>query len=1060
MVWLRAPQPLVILGLAFLTSCGINPPLVVAPASPGIFQSPYVIAASGSSNFTFVARLSDGRWRTIQVSPSGAPTVQLIGNTPVPAPAQAPATGRASQFGATADFVGNGGKGGALIQPGGNAAQVEIANADFSLNPPVSYATGPGTTSVLAADLNGDGNPDLVVSCLGNATTAPAVWVLLNNGDGTFGTAVAYPAGPAPVSMAAADLNGDGIPDLAVVSQAVAGADASLIILIGNANGTFNAVTPIADLGTDMPVSVLATDLNGDGNADLAVAFSGGAIGVVQVFFGNGDGMFQYPASYPAGPLPTYLAAGDLNNDGRPDLVTSNSGNGTVSVLLANSDGTFQPEALPFEAAYSPNSLVLTDFNSDGNLDIVVGFGSPDCIGPDSGSGTIAVLYGYGNGTFQSPTLNPAGTAPVAVAAADLNGDGRPDVVAANPAADTLSIMLASAGGGLGSPVVLALGPGGSVNPVAVAAADFNGDGKIDLAAVGSSSGLAYVLLGNGDGTFQAPVPYAAVPGANFLVVADVNGDGHPDLLVTGQGPPGGVKGGIAVLLGNGDGSFRPAVNYAAGSHPVRLTAADFNGDGKIDLAVADFGTVGSASDPGGIDILLGKGDGTFLPAVKSAAGVNPNLVAAGDWNGDGKPDLALGRQDGNGHSFIDVWLGKGDGTFQAPVSYATAGGLADLRAADFTGTGKLSLVVAHCCGVAATGYLAGNGDGTLQAENPFPAGPATAGLAVADMNGDGRPDLVVANNTGGLGGVGVLLNQAGAATASGGLSAVNSAWPAGGTAVAPDSIASVFGARLAVGTLQAASPVANVLGTTVAIKDSAGVTRPAALYYVSPGQVKFVVPAGTASGGAAITLTAGDGTVTTGTAQIAAVAPGLFQLNSSGLAAALAVESTPGSAPQTAPVYQVGAAGSIVPLPIVLNSGGQAYLELFGTGLRHAQNISATVGGLAVPPQYAGPVASIAGEDQINLGPLPAALAGQGAVKVLLNADGQTANPVGVTFQLMKQEAGAEVTQYSIAGNPMVPVPLQIPVGSLGPGSYRCELTALDSLRHSAIRKLEFSVQ
>jgi uncharacterized protein (TIGR03437 family) len=209
-----------------------------------------------------------------------------------------------------------------------------------------------------------------------------------------------------------------------------------------------------------------------------------------------------------------------------------------------------------------------------------------------------------------------------------------------------------------------------------------------------------------------------------------------------------------------------------------------------------------------------------------------------------------------------------------------------------------------------------------------------------------------------------------------------------------------VFGARLAVGTLQAATPAANVLGTTVAIKDSAGITRAAALYYVSPRQVNFVVPSGTASGSAGITLTAGDGTMTTGTAQIAAVAPGVFQVNSSGLAAALIVESTPGSAPQTGPVYQVGAAGSIVPLPIVLNSGGQAYLELFGTGLRHAQNISATVGGLAVPLQYAGPVASIAGEDQVNLGPLPAGLAGQGTVKVLLNADGQTANAVGVTFQ------------------------------------------------------------
>ena len=103
---------------------------------------------------------------------------------------------------------------------------------------------------------------------------------------------------------------------------------------------------------------------------------------------------FNSRPAIPAGPQPTYLAAGDFNNDGRLDLVTANGGNGTVSILLANTDGTFQPQPLPFEAAYSPTSLVLTDFNGDGNLDILVGFGNADCIGPDSGSGTIAVLYG------------------------------------------------------------------------------------------------------------------------------------------------------------------------------------------------------------------------------------------------------------------------------------------------------------------------------------------------------------------------------------------------------------------------------------------------------------------------------------------------------------------------------------------------------------------------------------------------------------------------------------------------------------------------------------------
>jgi uncharacterized protein (TIGR03437 family) len=997
MTWPSAPQPLLILGLAFLTSCGINLPVVVAPRTPGPFQSPYVIAASGANTAVFVVRMTDGTWRTVQVSASGAPVVQPIGNTPAPTPAQAPTTGRASQFAAIADFAGNGGRGVALTQPGASTVQVEIANPDFSINPAFARDVGPGTVSVLAVDLNGDGKPEIVTACLGNGSTPAAVWVSPNSGNGAFSDANPYPAGPAPVSMAAADLNGDGKVDLVVANQSAGGADASLTFLAGNGDGTFQAPATIADLGTDTPVSVLAADLNGDGKPDLAAAFTGGAIGVVKVFFGNGDGTFQFPASYPAGPRPTYLAAGDFNNDGRLDLVTANGGNGTVSILLANADGTFQPRPLPFEAAYSPNSLVLTDFNGDGNLDILVGFGNADCIGPDSGSGTIAVLYGLGNGAFQSPTLDPAGTAPVAATAADLKGDGHPDIVTANPSNDTLTILLAAAGGGFRAPVSLALGPGSGVAPVSVAAADFNGDGKIDLAAAGSSSGLVYVLRGNGDGTFQTAASYPAAPGANHILAADLNGDGKTDLVVANQGPAGG-SGSVSVLLGNGDGTFHPAVNCAAGSHPVRVAAADFDGDGKIDLAVADVGTAASSTDTGSLEILLGRGDGTFRPAVKWAAGINPSLVVAGDWNGDGKPDLAVARLDASGNSLIDVWLGNGDGTFQTKASYATAGGLSDLRAADFGGAGKLSLIVAHCCGVNGTGDLAGNGDGTFQAENAVPAGPSAPGLAVADLDGDGRLDLVVANNPGGQGGVSVLLNQAPGA-ASSGLAAVNAAWPSVGQTIAPDSIASLFGGRLAVGVVQAGAPVANLLGTTVAVKDSAGVTRPASIYYVSPRQVNFLMPAGTASGAASVTVTAGDGTVAAGTAQIASVAPGIFELDSAGLAAATVLTVAADGGQQTGNVYQVDGFGNIAPLPIALNPNSQVYLQLFGTGMRHAQNVSATVGGMSVPLQSFGPSSS-PGEDQINLGPLPAALAGSGSATLQVTADGQKANAVNVTFQ------------------------------------------------------------
>jgi uncharacterized protein (TIGR03437 family) len=215
----------------------------------------------------------------------------------------------------------------------------------------------------------------------------------------------------------------------------------------------------------------------------------------------------------------------------------------------------------------------------------------------------------------------------------------------------------------------------------------------------------------------------------------------------------------------------------------------------------------------------------------------------------------------------------------------------------------------------------------------------------------------------------------------------------------AAESIVSAYGANLATGTASASSlPLPTSLdGTTVTVTDNAGVARIAPLFYVSPLQINFEIPEGTAMGTASVSIQSQGGTAQTVTIQIGNVSPGLFELDSSGLVAAWVLPVNSGIQQPLQPVYQI-ASEAVVPLPINLGpSTDQIYLEMYGTGIRNANNVTASVGGLSVPVLYAGPAPDFAGEDQVNIGPLPQALAGAGSVNIVLTADGQAANTVNV---------------------------------------------------------------
>jgi hypothetical protein len=602
---------------------------------------------------------------------------------------------------------------------GGYRMTTEFVHASPPLTP---ITVGSNPDAVAVVDLNGDGIPDLVVANGGNLQTpGDTVSVLLGNGDGTFQPQHTFAVGSYPRAVAVADLNGDGKPDLIIANEF----DNTVSVLLGNGDGTFQTQHTFA-VGTG-PDAVAVADLNGDGIPDLVVANGGvGPTGEVvtntmSVLLGNGDGSFKTQQTFDVGDNPDAVAVADLNGDGKPDLVVANVnngvGSGTVSVLLGNGDGTFQTQHMVAVGSV-PSAVAVTDLNGDGKPDLVV---------LNSFDNTMSVLLGNGDGSFQTPHTTAVGSHPSAVAVADLTGDGIPDLVVANTDDHTVSVLLGNGDGSFQTQLIFDVGS----FPDAVAVADLNGDGKPDLVAANANDTTVNVLLGNGDGSFQTrqTVDVGAFPDA--VAVADLNGDGKPDLIVTNRNNKT-----VSVLLGNGDGTFQPQQTFAVGSGPFSVAVADLNGDGKPDLVVFNGYTV---------SVLLGNGDGTFQPQQTIALGHYPNAVVVADVNGDGKPDLIVAHALDN---TVGVLLGNGDGTFQPQHIFAVRNSPVSVAVADLNGDGKPDLVGVNFEDNTVS-VLLGNGDGTFQPQQIVAFGSAPIAVAVADVNGDGKPDLVVANSFG-----------------------------------------------------------------------------------------------------------------------------------------------------------------------------------------------------------------------------------------------------------------------------------------------------------------------
>jgi hypothetical protein len=593
-------------------------------------------------------------------------------------------------------------------------------------------------TDAALTDFNADGHLDLAVS-----SVESGVMIFLGNGDGTLGTPQGYATPQFCMGVVVGDFNGDGKQDFASACQ---GPPTTVVcVQLGNGDGTFG---PRVDYPTGQyPEDLAGIDVNGDGRLDLLTVDN--PTNTVSVLLGHADGTFGARTSFSTLRQPMALAAGDVTGDGKPDVVVIPFYDRHMMVHPGNGNGTFGP-AIDIALPRQTSSVFIRDINSDSRPDLILanedflsvwldgpggaridypvgvttyGLGAADLdrdgvvdVVVGSGyQGRVSFFRGHGDGSLALSSTSPSmATRTAAIAVGDLNEDGWPDLAIANS--------------GWGATVYLGVGAGrfGVVDtvampasPRAVASADLDGDGRMDLLVANGSANTVSAMLGRGDLSFAPRIDYPMGPVPAGVVLADFDGDGRLDFAATHSGASGG-----AVRLGLGDGTFGPMIPFETGEGPVAIASADLDGDGHPDLVTTNDSLKT-------ISVLLGNGDGTFRPRVDYNVPSRPRGIAIGDLDGDGRPDVVTVS------AALTVRLGIGDGQLGPPVDYPTPG--SSVAIVDLDRDGRPDVVVAQGPVV----VRRGNGDGTLGAGTVYATKVGATNLAAVDMDADGMLDLV-----------------------------------------------------------------------------------------------------------------------------------------------------------------------------------------------------------------------------------------------------------------------------------------------------------------------------
>jgi hypothetical protein len=390
---------------------------------------------------------------------------------------------------------------------------------------------------------------------------------------------------------------------------------------------------PRQTFAVGQPQVIEVADLNSDGLSDLIIGnAAGNNLGVMLAHPGGSFG----PLATFAAAAPVAMTITDLNGDGFPDVITVGS-NHVASFLAGNGDGSFAAPVTIFGGSYV-TSVAAADFSGDGRPDLVFGRASVN------GQSSVAVVLNTGGGQFSQPQFLPTGNSPFVAVTADVNGDGRPDILTVNTTSSTIGVLTGNGDGSFATSTTFATGS----FPKSMDVTDINGDGCLDVVVADFNADQISVLLGNGNGTFQAQRTFLAGSYPSAVRAADLNGDGIPDLICAKY-----ANNSIAVLPGNGDGTFAPAQTFATGSLPKWVSVGDLSGDGRCDVISAD-----SASST--LSIFLTPSPGVFVGQTYQITAPSDSVTGT-----SGNDPFALTR-DANNTTLIDWTLGSATGQILA----------------------------------------------------------------------------------------------------------------------------------------------------------------------------------------------------------------------------------------------------------------------------------------------------------------------------------------------------------------------------------------------------------